>query len=56
MGNPAPCVSEPRESPSSVHVHFLASSELKSRYVIIPSDLQVWIAAMHTTDCGPVSA
>lgn len=38
-------------SDQSFHVHFLASSELKSRYVMIPEALHMEIATTQTTDC-----
>jgi hypothetical protein len=42
--------------PSFSHVHFFASSVLKSRYVMTPADLQVCMATTHTIDCrGSVS-
>jgi hypothetical protein len=34
-----------------LHVHFLASSELKSLYVMMPEALQNEMATMQTTDC-----
>lgn len=37
-------------------IHFFASSVLKSRYVITPTDLQVCIATTHTMDWNGISA
>lgn len=55
-GNPASYQSNTADAESELDVHFLASSVLKSRYVMIPDDLQPWIASTQTMDYCTLSA
>lgn len=55
-GNPAPYQSNTANAGWEWDLHFLASSVLKSRYVMTPDDLQPWIASTQTMDYCALSA